>query len=172
MYCPRCSQQQVSDEVSFCTRCGFQLGIVKELLVNDGALPAHALEAQANKLMASRKGIRLGIKVIFFSIILLPLFLGLSYIFDSPVPLWAPAIVFLAGLTCVLYSSIFGEDIFPSKQKAQPAFSERTVNTHTLPLPSGTPVGELGATRVNTAEMVQRPSVTEHTTKLLRTTED
>lgn len=37
MFCPNCSQQQVSDETRFCSRCGFQLGVVKALLASDGA---------------------------------------------------------------------------------------------------------------------------------------
>ncbi|HYG80061.1 MAG TPA: hypothetical protein VD861_06720, partial [Pyrinomonadaceae bacterium] len=37
MYCPRCSQQQASEEVRFCSRCGFQLGVVKELLAQTEA---------------------------------------------------------------------------------------------------------------------------------------
>jgi uncharacterized membrane protein YvbJ len=37
MYCPKCSQQQISDEMRFCSRCGFPLGAVKELIANDGA---------------------------------------------------------------------------------------------------------------------------------------
>ena len=32
MYCPRCSQQQVSEETKFCSRCGLPLGLVSELL--------------------------------------------------------------------------------------------------------------------------------------------
>lgn len=32
MFCPKCSHQQATDTVRFCSRCGFQLDIVKELL--------------------------------------------------------------------------------------------------------------------------------------------
>jgi hypothetical protein len=31
MHCPRCGQQQISDQTKFCSRCGFQLGLVSEL---------------------------------------------------------------------------------------------------------------------------------------------
>ena len=172
MYCPRCNQQQVSNDVSFCTRCGFQLGVVKELLATDGALPAHLKDFQATHSLPSRRGKRLGSKLIFFSLISLPLFLALSYTFDSPLPLWFPAIVFLAGLTCVLYSVIFGEDILPAKYKAPPILSETSMNTSTLPSPSVAPIGELGAMRINTAEIIQPPSITEATTELLRRAKD
>ena len=39
MHCPRCGQQQISDQTKFCSRCGFQLGLVSELLMNGGFLP-------------------------------------------------------------------------------------------------------------------------------------
>ncbi|HEV3471549.1 MAG TPA: zinc ribbon domain-containing protein, partial [Pyrinomonadaceae bacterium] len=32
MFCPNCGQQQTSDETRFCSRCGFQLGVVKAVL--------------------------------------------------------------------------------------------------------------------------------------------
>ena len=164
MYCPRCNQQQVSDDVSFCTRCGFQLGVVKELLATDGALPSHLKDFQVTHSLPSQRGKRFGSKLIFFSLISLPLFLALSYTFDSPLPLWFPAVVFLAGLTCVLYSVIFGEDILPAKHKAPSVLSGASMSTSALPSPSVVPIGGLGAMHVNTAEMIQPPSITEATT--------
>ena len=32
MYCPKCSQIQTEDGLRFCSRCGFQLGVVRDLL--------------------------------------------------------------------------------------------------------------------------------------------
>lgn len=37
MYCPRCSQEQTSEAVRFCSRCGFRLGAVRALLADGGA---------------------------------------------------------------------------------------------------------------------------------------
>jgi hypothetical protein len=93
-------------------------------------------------------------------LISLPLFFAMSFTFDSPVPLWPPAITFLTGLMFVLYARIFREDILPSKR-------QEIVGIPKLPLQSGTPRAKLDAMRVNTAEMVQPPSITEHTTNLL-----
>jgi len=170
MYCPRCGQQQVSDDAGFCTRCGFQLALVKELLVTSGAPPANSLGFQLN-LRSGRKGVRRGTKLIFFSIILLPLFFGLSFLFDSPGPLVPPAILFLAGLASILYSSIFGEELPGSKQTSSSTLSENVVDYRTL-TPSSLPLRpELNDLRVDTAEIISPPSVTEHTTNLLRKTE-
>ena len=40
MYCPKCGQQQASEEVFFCSRCGFKLDVVRALVAgeHDGAL--------------------------------------------------------------------------------------------------------------------------------------
>ena len=167
MYCPRCSQQQITDDASFCSRCGFQLGVVKELLVTDGAFPTRKTDFKSGFSSPGRRGARLGAKLIFFSLISLPLFIALSVNADSPAPFWPPALIFLAGLTFVLYARIFREDILPSKRKAETALFERTAGTTQLPSQSGTPRSELGATRVNTAEIIQPPSITERTTNLL-----
>ena len=166
MYCPRCSQQQITDDASFCSRCGFQLGVVKGLLVTDGALPAPA-KGFKSRFLCGRKDARIGAKLIFFSLLSLPLFFALSFTFDSPVPLWPPALIFFAGLTLVLYARIFGEDILPSKQEIRSTLFERNLATTKLPLQPGAARGELGAVRVNTAEIIQPPSITEHTTNLL-----
>lgn len=34
MYCPQCSQQQATGEMRFCSRCGFPLKIVSQLVAN------------------------------------------------------------------------------------------------------------------------------------------
>ncbi len=36
MYCPQCSQPQLSEEMRFCSRCGFSLSGVKELVAAGG----------------------------------------------------------------------------------------------------------------------------------------
>src|SRR5262245_21868784 len=42
MFCPKCNQAQVSDEMRYCSRCGFPLSIVALLLQNDGQLPTQS----------------------------------------------------------------------------------------------------------------------------------
>jgi hypothetical protein len=169
MYCPRCSQQQVSDDVSFCTRCGFQLGGVKELLVGGGSAAREQIIPPSGQRRLGRRGIRLGVKLMFFSLMLLPIFFAFSFAFDSPVPLIPPALIFLAGLTSVLYSWIFGEEIIPSKQKTAATLAGVNADLSALPPPSLSfrPLGDLRAASVNTAEIIHPPSVTEGTTNLL-----
>ena len=55
MHCPRCGQQQISDQTKFCSRCGFQLGLVGELLENGGFLPQLAELHKGKTPLFSRK---------------------------------------------------------------------------------------------------------------------
>ena len=57
MYCPRCSQQQVSEETKFCSRCGFPLGLVSEILSHGGFLPQLAELYKDKKLLTRRNGL-------------------------------------------------------------------------------------------------------------------
>jgi predicted amidophosphoribosyltransferase len=41
MFCPQCGQQQVTGVVRFCSRCGFPLDGVIQLLSSGGIIPAY-----------------------------------------------------------------------------------------------------------------------------------
>lgn len=167
MYCPKCSQQPVSDDVRYCARCGFPLGAVAALISNDG-VPA-ALAAREESISFSRCGdARTGAKLIFFSVILLPVALALSFIFDAPGPLFIAVIPFFIGLMQMLYVRIFGESLLPERQKKQLASLDVSRNSQlNLPASQSTPVPTIDTKRANTSEMAVPPSVTENTTKLL-----
>ncbi len=171
MYCPKCGQQQVSDETKFCSRCGLPINVLAEWLAVGGVLAVREKE-EAPLTLASprRKGINRGAKLVFLSVVLLPIFLGLSFLVDEPVPLFFPFTIFLAGLSLMLYSRIFGEEVAPVKsQQAQPSRLRTKLSSTALPPASYIGMKGVGEPSVRTAEMVQPPSVTEHTTKLLDT---
>jgi hypothetical protein len=54
MFCPRCSQQQISEDARFCSRCGFKLNVVKALLSDDGSLSNASESIAANRLGRKR----------------------------------------------------------------------------------------------------------------------
>jgi hypothetical protein len=60
-----------------------------------------------------------------------------------------------------IFNLLFGRHTERNKQIAPPAQETASLPTHSIPVPS------LESRRVNTAEMVPPPSVTEHTTILL-----
>lgn len=75
MFCPRCSQEQVSEEIKFCSRCGFPLGLVSEILANGGFLPQLAEIYKNKKLFTRRNGLIFTLFwFLIFVFILTPLF--------------------------------------------------------------------------------------------------
>jgi len=50
MYCPKCSQQQISDNIRYCSRCGFPLNVVVDLLAYDGVLAALEMKGKQQEL--------------------------------------------------------------------------------------------------------------------------
>lgn len=169
MYCPRCSQQQASDEMRFCSRCGFPLQVVSELLAGDGVLAMRQAEAETDQLSPRQKGIRQGAKLMLVGLVLgtvmalLSVFvLGRPEVFVSI----STAIFFMSGLARILYAYIFEQGVVTKKQDSQPARLGATACASTLPPPQTVPVTTFGTQRIKTAEIVQPPSVTEHPTKL------
>jgi hypothetical protein len=165
MYCPRCGQQAF-DEVRFCSRCGFRLDGVTVLLDQDGSIVPPPIQSQANEVSPRQKGIRLGAKLIFLSIILFPIFMAISVSrdVDSPAPLLVPLTAFLLGLTRLLYSVIFEAEWSPARPAPQPLRGKTAKPNAALSPP---PASMASLRPVNTADMLQSPSVTENTTNLL-----
>jgi hypothetical protein len=166
MFCPKCGQQQASGEMRFCSRCGFQLGVVSALIATGGVPPAgFAVDSQTKTVLTTRQT-RQGAKLMFAAGVVAPFAMGFSILFDSPTPLIIPFTIFLAGLAWMLYYRLFGEDALPSQQQSSPAQLDRT-RLELLTLPQNPMVGDFNRPTYGTAEIVQPRSVTENTTKLL-----
>jgi len=165
MFCPRCGQQQVSEEVRFCSRCGLSLASVPALLTGfEAATPEGPARGGRWK---KRKQIRRGAKIMFFSAVLFPIFFGLAIAADSPGPLIVPLTVFFAGLAWLLYFILFGEEAaHESASKGRDVLREGR-GAPSLPPATFVPASGFGARRAHTADMAQPPSVTEQTTRLL-----
>ena len=170
MYCPRCSQQQSSDTVRFCSRCGLLLIGVKELLDNEGIPRTPGAPAQKRKLSAREKGTRLGAKIMFFSAALLIPFFALSIAAENPAPLIVPFTLFFIGLLRLLYARMF-DDGASQVYQTPPYTIEPLPGAAALP-PQQDVVFKSPVSRgVNTGDMAEPghsspPSVTERTTKL------
>lgn len=104
----------------------------------------------------------------FLSAVMAPIFLALSFGVDSPVPLFFPFSVFLAGLAFMLYTLIFGDETARAGTlPARPAALRSGFGKNALGPGTNNWANDAGGRRVSTSELVQPPSVTEHTTKLL-----
>ena len=176
MYCPKCSQQQVSVEVRFCSRCGFQLGAVRELIASSDAFVWHEAGAQGSQLSPALRGVRKGIWIML-ACFPLALFAGLLTAIDDvfAVLLLMPVLCFIAGFARLLYATFIEEKAPRVKRdasrlhvaSAMPAQPVNVVRSPELPPARVAPVKDFTAQRIKTAEMIQPPSVTENTTRLL-----
>jgi endogenous inhibitor of DNA gyrase (YacG/DUF329 family) len=167
MYCPQCGQQQIADNTRFCSRCGLPINELAEWLASGGAVKLRE-EAAVPSRSPKRKGITRGAKILFFSVVLTPIFLGLSIAADSPGPLAIPVTIFLAGISVILYLVLFGEDTPPARgQSKRPGQTPGQFSPGALPPAANLWSTNVAGRRLSTAEIVQPPSVTEHTTRLL-----
>ena len=173
MYCPQCSQQQLSDEMRFCSRCGFPLEGVGLLLASDGVLPTLAAEGGEGKLSPRRRGARQGAALIFIGVVLLPL---LGMILEEPGALMAVTIIF-AGVMRLIYAFIFQEGAAQNRRAAslphlatdRAMLGVAGARPGTMLPPKSVDGGDFSSLprRVKTAEIQPPPSVTENTTRLL-----
>ena len=183
MHCPQCGQQQVSDEMRFCLRCGFSLSVVSELLSQGGTLPEREAEASAPKLTSRQRGKRLGVILLLTGFLLAmiagiindttkdPLISGLV----GTLLLFGPGIIFIvAGFARLLYALLLegsaprrSPSSLPQRDSVESAHLDAARRYPPLPASHSVPVTGFGTKRGNTTEMVNVPSVTENTTKLL-----
>lgn len=60
MFCPRCSEAQISEAVRFCKRCGFRLEAVQDLIASEAIS-----ESRADGLLPQQKDISIGAGLMF-----------------------------------------------------------------------------------------------------------
>lgn len=176
MYCPQCGQEQASSEMRFCSRCGFPLGGVARLLERGGV---GAVDSQPGKtgpqvrgLSPRQKGTRAGIMQMVSGFLVVPIVAILSHnIFgweELIIPL-AALITFVGGLLRIIYAKLYEDDTPELVTDAAPAPAQFAARARVSALPpqQSVPASAYAPRRVNTAELVPPPSVTENTTRLL-----
>jgi hypothetical protein len=177
MHCPQCGQQQISGEVRFCKSCGFPLDGVRDLLTSGGISSTIEKESDQPRQSPRRQGVRQGVILLFITVVLMPL----TMIMGNQARFFIPMFL-MAGLMRILYAVIFQEGAPRTKRQqfntlpdVAPGTNDQlgTVTRGTsLPPAQSVPVTDFNARRVDTREMVNPPSVTEHTTKLLNESPD
>lgn len=173
MFCPKCSQQQINDETRFCSRCGFQLNVVKALLVEDNSPQTLEIPKKGRALRKRDMTIGAGLMFVFA-------FIVAAITADMP-PLHSARIIILImawlALTLLINikpifqyfvrgeSSAADDNILPAKFTSRLKPQTETQNS-ALPPAQSIPA-DFVMPDVNTAEMKQPLSVTESTTNLL-----
>lgn len=177
MHCPHCGQQQMSEVIRFCSRCGFPLEGTIQLLANGGNLPIYATDLARPEESARKKGVKQGGMMVLLAIVLVPALAVLWHwtdinLFGFLCALSA-VVLFIGGPLRMLFAAIFEEGAQyhrPAMSYAppiNPAQLGHQVRPSALPPPQpAKPVSNWRPSSV-TGEVVRPPSVTENTTRLL-----
>lgn len=152
----------------FCSRCGLALTGLAEWLAG-GAVPVRQPDqTQISEPSPQRKHIRRAAKLMFFSGVLMPVFLLLCAAIGEGGPMVLPVGLFFISLVWMLYARLFIDNTPRAISYAaqQPAFGSAPARS-ALPPGVNNPIPNIGRQQVRTNELAQPPSVTEHTTRLL-----
>ena len=185
MYCPQCGQQQASTEMRFCSRCGFPMSGVVELLASGGVLPTGGAQIQEVSDSPRRQGVRQGVIMMLVGAVLVPI-MGIlggfpwgANLMELLLPITA-VICFAGGLMRILYATFFEQSapkthadiptyVAPPPTLPAPPQLKAEARVSALPPQREQPPASFFTPprRLDTAELVQPPSVTENTTRLL-----
>ena len=184
MHCPRCGQQQISDQTKFCSRCGFQLGLVSELLENGGFLPQLAELNKTKSTFFSRKnGVLFSVLWFIFWVMMMPAFFGIANE-DEAAGVSAVFGLFTTIMLLILSLAVLKRaprayeipaHQMPPVQPAAGLYGNQQMGA--LPpqqsQPASTYVAPAGNWRApDTGDLVRPGSVTDSTTKLLKKDEE
>lgn len=142
MFCPKCSQEQAAENVRFCSRCGFLLTGIVEVVKNDGIIP------KKRRFKLRKKGVKQGFFMLVLSILISPILL----IIAKELALRPAAFIlimftlFISGIVRMLYAHLFEEDvmelsgfdekILPQRKSAEalPSAQTNTLNDFVPPI--------------------------------------
>lgn len=108
MHCPICGQQQVSDKTRFCSRCGFLLTGIAEVVANDGIIAA-----QKQSFFAAgsprRRGVMQGAFIFMLSFLIVPIMAMITVALNiEPFAVAGSAILLtMGGLLRIVYALMF-----------------------------------------------------------------
>ena len=178
MFCPQCGQQQVTGVIRFCSRCGFPLDGVIQLLGNGGMIPVYRASDESPAISPRRKGVKQGGVLLLSGALIVPILaMFASFVNSSPfleiLAALAAIICFIGGPLRMLYAGVFEEGAPkpiraygpPAPMYAPQQFVPHGQNPALPPPPARSPSS--WRPRPTTAELANPPSVTENTTRLL-----
>jgi hypothetical protein len=189
MFCPRCGQQQASEEARFCSRCGLQLDALAEFIEAGGRPGARGAAEELPALTPRQRGTRVGLMILVGGLIFGLIALILTAMKGDFFVLLIPAAFTLTvGVMRILYGLLLEDDSArkkrerrlkkeSSKRSAREELREAargpkrgkpaSVRGKELPPQRGVPASVYTGASAETGEMVSPPSVTESTTRLL-----
>ncbi len=177
MYCPRCSQEQIKEDVRFCSRCGFSMTGMAEVVEN-GGLPKEVIDQKHPEAMSPRRrGLKQGGLLFLSGGVIVPILGILTSMFNGEgyIVGMAAILTFLAGILRMIYALVFqsgvptleNEGIVDTVKKD---LLGKPVNNKALPPQQSEPIStEYNPPQVNwrDSDDLQPVSVTEETTRTL-----
>jgi hypothetical protein len=179
MHCPICGQQQVSEDTRFCSRCGFLLTGVAEVVAKGGVIPGSLQKHSGPSPRTS--GLKMGLFIFLLSFLVIPLVAILTKALDvRPFIVAIVAILFtVGGLLRMAYALMFESNQAGEKTIEEKLFSRNQMtqahDTPALPESRSTPASDYASpagTWRDTNELAIPHSVTDNTTKLLEKEQD
>ena len=182
MFCPKCGQERVSNDTSFCSRCGFLLTGAADLLQTGGIMTQ--LPAQSGFKVESprNRGLKQGLFIFLLTFLVVPLVAIISVALGLKpwgIPI-AAITLFVGGLLRVAYAAMFestvpgGKTLEESAYAGAQALLNRSPNAQSLPPQQSYPVSSYVSPATgnwrDTSDL-EPTSITEGTTKLLENDE-
>lgn len=176
MHCPTCGQQQVSDETRFCSRCGFPLAGVAEVVANSGILPAQKTSLTGTADSAKRRGIKQGFFIFLLTFLIVPItaVISLALNLEPFLPLISVILLGIGGLLRIAYAFMFESGLPNSSVAGTRSLPRTSDQPAALPPQQSIPASAYGPPRAgswrDTNDLQHQPpgSVTDTTTKLLQ----
>lgn len=178
MHCPRCGQEQASEQTRFCSRCGFLLTSIAEIMANGGEMPAALTKNSSGAMSPRKKGLKKGLFIFLLAFLVVPLISILTIMVNAePFAVAISAIILtVGGLLRMAYALMFEssdpsdatlkQNVFDASQK----FLKKESKANSLPsaqsVPASSYIPPVQGNWRDTNDLAPS-SVTESTTKLL-----
>src|SRR4029078_12390141 len=113
MFCPQCGQQQVTGAIRFCSRCGFPLDGVVQLLSHGGLMPVYRAPDAPVRISPRRKVVNKGGLLLLSGAVIVTI-LGMFASFTNAtfieiLAALAAIICFVGGPLRMFYAAVFEE---------------------------------------------------------------
>lgn len=176
MFCPQCGQEKLSNETNYCSRCGFLLVAVNDLIQTGGVNPLATSTTASATQSARKRGLKQGLFLFLLTFLVAPLMGMISMALNvEPIAVGVAVIIcFIGGLLRMVYALMFesaelGPPTLEEKMVAGTA-SLRSPNSNILPSQNTVPAAQFftpASGNWRDTNDLTPTSVTEGTTKLL-----
>lgn len=178
MFCPRCGQEQTSIETRFCSRCGFLMAGVGELIANAGNT-ALSTSSSAKPDSARKRGLKQGLFIFLLTFLIVPI-VSILTIWANVEPFGvaiSAILLFVGGLLRMVYALMFESNNPGEKTIEQNVYNtaqgllNKRQNQNALPPQQSIPASSyIPPTHGNWRDTtdLEPSSVTDNTTKLLQ----